>query len=188
VGIPAFPARAGRHREPPTGRILEHSDWGDWHLRLDYWGVAAAFKSRKGLKDARDDAKDRLYTSVLGLAEKQPVILFDTGRDQQRAWMVPQLCLIVDLYNFWATKNNISDIHYAQHSPEGAAASAARTVLGNIAYAKRPVVHKMLPSDPPDMCVAIRSSTYEVKWYDAVSRTQGAVKAPRERSSWAGAA
>jgi hypothetical protein len=65
-------------------------------------GLAFSFRPRKGMKDTREKKLKRMYSSVLELAEKQAVIVFDTGNGQQRAWMVPQLSVILDLYNYWA--------------------------------------------------------------------------------------
>jgi hypothetical protein len=136
---------------PPPEAYLSNLSGGLSILGWISGGLAASFRPRKGLRDAREDLKERLYTTVLDSAEKQQVILFDTGKDQQRAWMVPQLCVILDLFNFWAFKKKFEDIHYAEALPNGAA--AAKKVLEDKAYANRPVIPRVVESDPPGMSV-----------------------------------
>lgn len=58
------------------------------------------FKYRRGLIDARKKDDEDMYFEVLRRAAAQPVILFDTKPGMERAWMVPQLSLVLDLFNF----------------------------------------------------------------------------------------
>jgi hypothetical protein len=64
----------------------------------------AAIKTENGLKRAKEEAKALNYMQVFDTSEKEPVILNDTESGNERAWMVSQLCLIFELFNFWAFK------------------------------------------------------------------------------------
>jgi hypothetical protein len=108
-------------------------------------GTTGTFKFRAGLKVAREEAKEKEYIEVLDDAEKELAILFETSPGQERAWMVPQLSLILELFNFWAFKRGLQDIHYARPGPNDG--SGARSVLEDEEYINRPAIKKMIPSD-----------------------------------------
>lgn len=106
---------------------------------------AAAFKARKGLRDAQASEKEMSYTDVLDRTEVEPVILFETEEGNERAWMVPQLCVILDLFNFWASRKGLDDIRYARRGPNGGA--EARAILADPEYANRVAIPKILHSE-----------------------------------------
>ena len=108
-------------------------------------GGSVAFKTRNGLRRAREPAKELNYLEILRIAEKEPVILFDTEPGKERAWMVPQISVILELFNMWAEAEGVKDIHYAKPCADGAA--AARAVLGDLEYARRVVAEKVVDSD-----------------------------------------
>ena len=107
--------------------------------------ITATIKTRNGLNRAKEDAKDLSYIQVPNTAEKEPVILYDTESGNERAWMVSELSLILELFNVWAFQNEIPDIKYAEPGPNGGA--EARVVLADDQYAKRVVVKKYLDSE-----------------------------------------
>jgi hypothetical protein len=117
------------------------------------FGFVLSFKARRGLRDAREKKAERHYSSVLELAEKNAVILFDTEKQNQRAWMVPQLSVILDLYNYWAhTEKHLQNIRFIQ--PNNPYTDTARKILSNKPYYKTPVVLKETESDPPDLTIS----------------------------------
>jgi len=103
------------------------------------------FKPRNGLKRAKESAKELDYTQVLNITEKESVVLYDTEPGNERAWMVSELPLILELFNFWAFRNGVADIKYAKPGPNGGA--EAKSVLADLQYAKRIVVPKILDSE-----------------------------------------
>ena len=42
------------------------------------------------------------YLDILWLSKELPVILYDTGSDSERGWMVPMLCVILHMIHIWA--------------------------------------------------------------------------------------
>jgi hypothetical protein len=108
-------------------------------------GASGSFKLRMGLKVAREEAKDKEYAEVLEDAEREIAILLETSPGQERAWMVPQLSLILELFNFWAFKKGLSDVRFAE--PGANDGSGARKVLEDETYINREAVKKMIPSD-----------------------------------------
>ena len=64
------------------------------------------------------------YNQLLDSAKSQPVILFDTEEQNERAWLVPQLSVILDLVNNFAYKlNHQAAIKFAAPIADGAEAS-----------------------------------------------------------------
>ncbi|KAK3316875.1 hypothetical protein B0H66DRAFT_306995 [Apodospora peruviana] len=109
-------------------------------------GGSATARYPKGHRVARDKEKKKEYTEVLEDAERQWVILFETSPGQERAWMVSQLSLILELFNFWAFKRGLKDtIKFAEPGPSGV--SEAKAVLDDGTYASTIVVPKKIPSD-----------------------------------------
>ena len=114
-------------------------------------GVSGSFKMRRGLKVAREEAKDKEYTEVLDDAEKELAILLETSPGQERAWMVPQLSLILEMFNFWAFKKGLHDlIRYAE--PGTNDGSGARKVLDDDNFIVLEALKKRIPSDK-GLCV-----------------------------------
>jgi hypothetical protein len=57
----------------------------------------------KSLSRATDDV-DHDYLDILEICKERPVILYDTGDDSERGWMVPMLCVILHLIHTWAAR------------------------------------------------------------------------------------
>lgn len=57
---------------------------------------------QNGLMEKVQQYEDGSFTDMLESTAKQPVILFETEPGEERAWMVPKLAVILDIYNFWA--------------------------------------------------------------------------------------
>jgi hypothetical protein len=106
---------------------------------------AAAFKPRKALRDAYALEKDMSYTEVLDRTKVKPVILFKTEEGNERAWMVPQLCVILDLFNFWASRKGLENIRYTKPGANGGA--EARAILADPEYANRVAIPKILQTE-----------------------------------------
>jgi hypothetical protein len=114
-------------------------------------GASGTFKMRRGLKLAREEAKDKEYTEVLDDAEKEQAILFETSPGQERAWMVPQLSLILELFNFWAFNKGLHDLmRFAIAGPNDG--SNARAVLDKDEFIVQEAMRKRIPSDK-GLCV-----------------------------------
>lgn len=137
-------SRANIERPRPEASVGSASASIGW--RGSSASVAAQFKTRKGLSVAVREAKKLSYRELLDHAEVEPVILFETERGREKAWLVPQLSVILDLLNLWACRNGISGIKYAAPGPDGGA--QAKKVLGNSDYAKKELVAKILDNDP----------------------------------------
>lgn len=107
--------------------------------------VSPSMKTRTGYKMAKEASSELDYMTVLNTTKDEPIIVFDTEPGNERAWMVPQLSLILEFFNIWALRRGIGDIRYAEPSPDGG--EAAKAVLANIPYAQRIVVPKILNSE-----------------------------------------
>ncbi|KAK8872626.1 thioredoxin-like protein [Apiospora arundinis] len=107
--------------------------------------MTAAFRTRKGHRVSLNKTKEINYNDILNHASKAPVILFDTQKGKERAWMVPQLSLILDLYNFWAHCRQVRDIRYAALGPDGG--SNAKAVLEDQDYSRMNVGREILVND-----------------------------------------
>jgi len=95
--------------------------------------LAGGVKYRNGLSMARIQDSLR-YSQLLDSAKAQPVILFDTEEQNERAWLVPQLSVILDLVNNFAYQHDQqAPIRFAAPIADGAAAS--EIVLRDPAYA-----------------------------------------------------
>jgi len=110
-----------------------------------------SFRLRRAQRDAQKGVEDMNYKTVLKRAQREPVILFDTEEGNERAWMVPQLSLILDLLNYWAFTENLADIRYAAPHPDGAA--KALEILEDPVYANR-VLEAKIAEDEKDFTVS----------------------------------
>lgn len=114
-------------------------------------GATGTFRMRTGLKIGREEIKDRDYTEVLDDAETEHAILFETSPGQERAWMVPQLSLILELFNFWAFKKGFHNLmRFATAGPNDG--SNARAVLDDDDFIVLEALKKRIPSDK-GLCV-----------------------------------
>ncbi|KAK1758867.1 serine/threonine protein kinase [Echria macrotheca] len=138
------PSQAPIERPPPEASV-GGATLGVNFLGFANMGTSTAFKTRNGLRRAKEPAKELNYLEILRVAESEPVILFDTEPGNERAWMVPQISLILELFNIWAETAGIEDIHYAKASADGGA--EARAILADLDYARRVVGKKALESD-----------------------------------------
>lgn len=105
-------------------------------------------KYKNGLKQGRAETKDTSLEDVLSMAAEEPIILFEMELGKERAWMVPQLSLVLDLYNFWASglgKDQLKKIQYADLG--GDAGKNAKAVLENTEYANQVVQKKILSKE-----------------------------------------
>ena len=110
-----------------------------------------SFRLRRAQRDAQKGVEDMNYKTVLKRAQRESVILFDTEEGNERAWMVPQLSLILDLLNYWAFTENLADIRYAAPHPDGAA--KALEILEDPVYANR-VLEAKIAEDEKDFTVS----------------------------------
>ncbi|KAF5534814.1 serine threonine kinase [Fusarium phyllophilum] len=108
--------------------------------------------SRTGHKRELDDQKDLAYKQVLRISQNMPVIIYDTQSQNERAWMVSQLSMILELFNIWAEREGLQGIQYATASADGGA--AAFNVLANRSYSERVAIEKMADEDPSDIKIS----------------------------------
>jgi hypothetical protein len=111
--------------------------------------IAVGAKYRKGLVVAR--GRKMRYMDLLDAAAKTSVILFDTEPHNERAWLVPQLSIILDLVNYWSYKNKVNDLRFADLTALGG--YAAEAVLKDPLYANK-VLRKAILDDEKDERVA----------------------------------
>lgn len=139
------------------------------------------FKYRKGLVDARKRDDEDMYTEVLNRAAAQPVILFDTKQGMERAWMVPQLSLVLDLFNFWAfcqrhtNKEVAKRVRYARPGPDGG--EMAREVLSRHEYASQVAIKSGYQGEPEVRVGAMIkriNRTVEARWFKNAESEEGA--------------
>lgn len=116
--------------------------------------LTASFKPRKGLIDAHKEAKDMSYFEILARTEAEPLILFETEKGNEQAWMVPQLSVILDLLNLWIFHEGEEEVkgkvEYAKLDPDGGA--QAKEVLQNRDYANKILIKRTLNSEA-DICI-----------------------------------
>lgn len=139
------------------------------------------FKYRKGLVDARKKDDEDMYSEVLKRAAAQPVILFDTKRGMERAWMVPQLSLVLDLFNFWAfcqreTDKEVAErVRYAKPGPDGG--EMAWEVLSRHEYASQVAIRSGYQGEPEVRVGAMIkriNRTVEARWFKNAESDEGA--------------
>ncbi|KAF5253767.1 hypothetical protein FANTH_1460 [Fusarium anthophilum] len=110
------------------------------------------FKMRKGLWRENEEKKELSYRQVLRISQNKPVIIYDTQRQNERAWMVSELSMILELFNIWAEQEGLRGIQYATASADGGA--AAFNVLANRTYSERTAIKKMADDDPSDIKIS----------------------------------
>ncbi|KAL7768366.1 hypothetical protein ACKLNR_002667 [Fusarium oxysporum f. sp. zingiberi] len=110
------------------------------------------FRLRNGHKRELDDQKVLTYKQVLRISQNMPVIIYDTQRQNERAWMVSQLSMILELFNIWVQQEGLRGIQYATASADGGA--AAFNVLANRSYSERTTIEKMADEDPSDVKIS----------------------------------
>ncbi|KAJ4042812.1 hypothetical protein NW763_011632 [Fusarium oxysporum] len=110
------------------------------------------FRLRNGHKRELDDQKVLTYKQVLRISQNMPVIIYDTQRQNERAWMVSQLSMILELFNIWVQQKGLRGIQYATASADGGA--AAFNVLANRNYSERTTIDKMADEDPSDVKIS----------------------------------
>jgi hypothetical protein len=135
---------------PPPEASIGSTSLGFSLLGRATASLTASFKPRKGLIDAQKEAKDMSYFEVLARTETEPVILFETEGGNERAWMVPQLSLILDLLNFWIFRTGEEEIKkkvkYAKLDSDGGA--QAKEVLQDRNYVNEIVIKHILEGEP----------------------------------------
>ncbi|KAG7414748.1 hypothetical protein Forpe1208_v008115 [Fusarium oxysporum f. sp. rapae] len=124
------------------------------------------FWLRSGHKCELDDQKGLTYKQVLRISQSMPVIIYDTQSQNERAWMVSQLSMILELFNIWAQREGLRGIQYATASADGGA--AAFKVLANRSYSERIAIEKMADEDPSD----IKISGIIKRLYGRIQRTR----------------
>lgn len=124
------------------------------------------FRLRTGHKRELDDQKDLTYKQVLRISQNMPVIIYDTQSQNERAWMVSQLSMILELFNIWAQREGLRGIQYATASADGGA--AAFNVLANRSYSERIAIEKMADEDPSD----IKTSGVIKRLYGRIQKTR----------------
>ncbi|SCV28697.1 uncharacterized protein FFB14_01915 [Fusarium fujikuroi] len=110
------------------------------------------FKMRKGHWRELEEKKELSYKQVLRISQNKPVIIYDTQRQSERAWMVSELSMILELFNIWAQQEGLRGIQYATASADGGA--AAFNVLANRSYSERTAIEKMADEDPSDIKIS----------------------------------
>lgn len=149
-----LPARAETERPLPEASVsgATFSSGGRPAVSL-----ATNLRYRKAHKVEQGKTKDYSYRQMLKLAAKEPVILFDTELGNERAWMVPQLSLILDLYNFWAGRHEDAEVRkqvrYAKLGPDGG--ENAKTALDDDKFSSKILIKSSYPGDPEQSAGAI---------------------------------
>ncbi|KAJ0109340.1 serine/threonine protein kinase [Diaporthe amygdali] len=113
--------------------------------------IPFAVKKRKGLVDSRKDEAVKNFSLLAECISKKPVILFETEKGREKAWMVSQLSMFLDLYNYWAFKTGLEDIKYAKAGADGG--EQAKIILNDEEYSTR-VLYKKRGSDDKDLNVS----------------------------------
>ncbi|KAK3379017.1 hypothetical protein B0T24DRAFT_522674, partial [Lasiosphaeria ovina] len=109
------------------------------------------WRTRNAQRVSRDSRELDDYVALLDSSEKRAVILYDTADGKEKAWMVPELSLILELFNIWAMRRRLGDIKYAEPGPDGGA--EARKVLAgdpgspDYSYSKRKAVERVLDTN-----------------------------------------
>jgi hypothetical protein len=105
------------------------------------WNV----KEKQGLKSERKEDALKNYLLRVEGAKNDFIILLETSPGKERAWLVPKLSMVLELYNYWATRRGLQDIKYADASLSDG--SAAMEVLRDKVYVQRQAVEDWLASD-----------------------------------------
>ena len=110
--------------------------------------ISSNYKYRNGLAVAR--GAEQQYREVIRKAAVQPVILFETTESEERGWLVPQLCAILDLINCNYRRIFAHHMHFTHKVPDGG--QAAFNVLDDIEY-PRMVIEKAILKFEEDITV-----------------------------------
>ena len=144
------PSRANQDIPPPEIGVTS-TTVGISAMGLATAQLAVGAKYRTGLASGNNEINSS-YSSVLESAKAQSVIIFDTENQNERAWLVPQLSVILDLVNKFACQlDSRPRIEFAAPIADGAAAS--ELVLKNPDYANR-VLRRAIVNDEKDNRVA----------------------------------
>lgn len=139
-----------RHERP-----LKKLTLGNITLGLGFkpasFSMSFAMKKRKGLVDSRKEEDVKNFSLLLERTREKPVILFDTEKGKEKAWMVSQLSMLLDLYNYWAFRKGLKDVKYAQAGADGG--EQAKRILDDNAYVTR-VLYEKKGSEDKDLNVA----------------------------------
>lgn len=102
----------------------------------------------KGLMLGHQKAEQNLFTKMVEDTAKEPVILFETDPGEERAWMVPKLAVILDMYNYWAYRQGGAAKKAIKFAEEGFdAGENAKKVLEDKHYVNRVVQKGLLKGD-----------------------------------------
>lgn len=115
-------------------------------LKIFTLSTTATWKPRNGLQSSRKAKELSDYVALLDSAKNEVVILCDTADGKEGAWMVPELSLILELFNIWAMNRGLNNIQYAEPGPDGGA-EARKVLAGDFKYSQRTAVTKVLESD-----------------------------------------
>ena len=113
--------------------------------------ITSNYKYRNGLAVAR--GAEPQYSDIIQSAAVQPVIMFETTESQERGWLVPQLCAILDLINWCYGASHVNHLHFTPIAPDGG--QAASDVLNNMLYA-RTVLEAAILHDEKDITIGSR--------------------------------
>lgn len=99
------------------------------------FNVATTWKQGSSQLVKTERSESMAWSTLLDSMSNTPVLVMDVER--QCAWMVPQICLILDLFNYWLSDQSL-DIKYrlldTSYAGEGySGASAAKEILSKIA-------------------------------------------------------
>lgn len=115
--------------------------------------ITAGLVYAKGLVEKIQENEQIVFTDMLNQTAKQPVILFETDPGEERAWMVPKLAVILDIYNFWAFRQGGSARKAMRFADAGFdAGENAKKVLEDERYVNL-VVQKKLHKDDKNTTV-----------------------------------
>ncbi|PMD60421.1 uncharacterized protein K444DRAFT_392482 [Hyaloscypha bicolor E] len=91
-----------RFEKPPAEAAPSSATLGGSVLGHLMASITTVLKFKAGLKYSVADIKGMSLKDILDHSAKEPIILFETELGQERGWMVPQLSLIHEAYNYWA--------------------------------------------------------------------------------------
>lgn len=102
----------------------------------------------KGLMQGHQKAEQNFFRKMVEDTAKEPVILFETDPGEERAWMVPKLAVILDMYNYWAYRQGGPTKKAIKFAEEGFdAGENAKKVLEDKQYVNRVIQKGLLKGD-----------------------------------------